>query len=144
MTTTNVFMEFDSSWHKEYKSEEDFQCWDAYPKYRWLFNKLEVSLKLGYDCGPAGVPITKAGNYIIRPIYNLYGMSVGVRKQWLRIEDADDIQKHKFMPAGYYWCEWFEGNHYSVDYNPQYGVKLFTTVSPIFSLEGITFLNVEV
>ena len=49
MTTNNVFMEFDSSWHKEYKSEEDYQCWDAYPQYRWLFNKLEVSLKLGYD-----------------------------------------------------------------------------------------------
>lgn len=37
--------------------EEDYEAWEEYPQYRWLFNKLEVSSKLGYDCGPACVPI---------------------------------------------------------------------------------------
>ena len=122
MTTTNIFMEFDSSWHKEYKSEEDYQCWDAYPQYRWLFNKLEVSLKLGYDCGPAGVPITKAGNYIIRPIYNLYGMGIGAHKKYLDPDKhGDDMIHHKHIPPGYFWCEWIDGTHYSVDFMKQDG-----------------------
>ena len=122
MTTTNIFMEFDSSWHKEYKSEEDYQCWDAYPQYRWLFNKLEVSLKLGYDCGPAGVPITKAGNYIIRPIYNLYGMGIGAHKKYLDPDKhGDDMIHHKHIPPGYFWCEWIDGTHHSVDFMKQDG-----------------------
>ena len=32
--------------------DEDYQAWDAYPQHRWVFNKLEVALKLGYKAGP--------------------------------------------------------------------------------------------
>jgi hypothetical protein len=28
--------------------EEDYEAWEAYPQYRWVFNKLELSMRLGY------------------------------------------------------------------------------------------------
>lgn len=73
-------------------------------------------MKLGYNCGPACVPVNDSGMYVVRPIYNLYGMGVGAFKKWLRREDSEAITRHKFIPPGYFWCEFFEGEHYSVDY----------------------------
>ena len=96
--------------------DEDEEAWVAFPHHRWVFNKLDVAFRLGYHAGPACVPVEKDGMYIVRPIYNLYGMSVGAKKQWLRIQDAEDIKRHRFMPAGHFWCEFFEGTHYSIDY----------------------------
>jgi hypothetical protein len=97
--------------------DEDYEAWEKFPEHRWIFNKLELSLKLGYNCGPACVPVRNTGNYVVRPIYNLYGMGVGAHRLFLRgSEDRDDMTKHKFIPPGHFWCEWFEGNHYSIDY----------------------------
>ena len=102
--------------------EEDFQCWQEYKTQRWVFNKLEVAMKLGYDCGPAGVPITKDGYYIVRPIYNLYGMGIGAKKKYLSLkDDSEDMIHHKHIPPGYFWCEWFSGKHHSVDFKKQNG-----------------------
>jgi len=96
---------------------EDYEAWEAYPQHRWLFNKLELSSRLGYDCGPACVPIKKTGNYIIRPIYNLCGMGIGAHKKFLDVNiHAEKMIYHKHIPPGYFWCEWFDGNHYSIDY----------------------------
>jgi len=96
--------------------DEDYQAWNEYPQYRWCMNKLELSLKLGYHAGPAGIPIEKTGWYIIRPVYNPYGMGIGAHKKWIDIADADAMSDHKHIPPGYFWCEWFEGAHYSIDY----------------------------
>ena len=96
---------------------EDWQAWLAYPEQRWVFNKLEVSDRLGYHCGPAGVPIEKKGYYVVRPIYNLYGMGIGSHKVYLDPEkNHDDMIEHKFIPPGYFWCEWKDGAHFSIDY----------------------------
>lgn len=95
---------------------EDYQAWEAYPDYRWVFNKLELSLRLGYHAGPAGIPVDKTGWYIVRPVYNPYGMGIGAHKKWLSVDDADAMSDHKHIPPGYFWCEWFEGAHYSIDY----------------------------
>tara|TARA_R110000868_G_scaffold282471_2_gene542738 strand:+ start:3448 stop:4086 length:639 start_codon:yes stop_codon:yes gene_type:complete len=88
----------------------DNEAWVKYPKYHKWFNKLYLSELLGYDCGPAGLAPTKSGWYIIRPIYNLLGMGVGARVEY--IYAGDD----KKIPAGYFWCEAFSGNHYSATY----------------------------
>jgi len=97
--------------------EEDYEAWEAYPHHRWLFNKLEVSQKFGYECGPACVPIKKTGNYIIRPIYNLYGMGIGAHKKFLDVNiHAEKMIYHKHIPPGYFWCEWLDGTHYSIDF----------------------------
>jgi len=97
--------------------EEDFEAWNAYPQHRWVFNKLEVALRMGYDAGPTGVPISKAGMHIVRPTYNLYGMGIGAKKIYLDPEkDADDMIALAHVPPGHFWCEYFEGKHLSVDY----------------------------
>ena len=95
---------------------EDYEAWVKYPEHRWVYNKLELSLKLGYDAGPACVPITKSGNYVIRPIYNLYGMGIGAKIVHLDASVIDDMKNHAAVPPGYFWCEAFEGTHYSVDF----------------------------
>jgi len=96
--------------------EEDHEAWDQYPEHRWLFNKLEVALRMGYRAGPSGVPIKKAGDYIVRPTYNLYGMGIGARKMYLDPEkDSEDMIALAHVPPGYFWCEYLEGEHLSID-----------------------------
>lgn len=77
------------------------------PDDLWCVDKLILSKKLGYVCGPAGV-VPPPGEYIVRPIMNLKMMSVGARRQYL---DSDSI------PDGYFWCELFTGRHLSFDYH---------------------------
>lgn len=96
---------------------DDVDAWEFYPQNRWIFNKLEVALKLGHDSGPACVPISKKGKYIVRPIYNLYGMGIGAKIIELDPEtDSQAIRDHAYLSPGYFWCEYFKGDHVSVDY----------------------------
>jgi hypothetical protein len=74
----------------------------------WCVDKLILSKKLGYTCGPAGIAPLVPGEYIVRPIVNLKMMSVGATIQYL---DSDSI------PDGYFWCELFAGRHRSFDYH---------------------------
>lgn len=89
---------------------EDFQAWQSFPYVRHWFNKLYVAEAFGYRCGPGGVPPSKSGFYCVRPIYNLDGMSVGARKQWIEAGDRTGVE------PGYFWCEWFDGDQYSITY----------------------------
>lgn len=75
----------------------------------WLFDKLILSRRLGYVCGPAGVPVPQAGVYIVRPVTNLQGMGRGASLQHL-----ESSTNH--LEPGYFWCEVFCGQHLSVDY----------------------------
>ena len=101
--------------------DEDYQAWEEYPQHRWVFNKLEVALKLGYKAGPACVPLPKTSNTlfkaIIRPIYNLYGMGISAKVKTFRpMIDNEFIVNHGYISPGHFWCEYFEGTHYSIDY----------------------------
>ena len=91
----------------------DIEAYQSYPHLRHWYNKLWLSEQLGYNCGPASIAPRISGNYIIRPIMNLSGMGVGAKKVWI---DAGD---HSKVPPGYFWCEWFYGNQYSVTYEWQ-------------------------
>ena len=73
----------------------------------WCVDKLILSKKLGYVCGPAGIVPPYPGKYVVRPIMNLKMMSRGASIQYL---DSDSI------PDGYFWCEVFTGRHLSFDY----------------------------
>lgn len=95
---------------------DDYEAWKIYPKHRNWFNKLWLSDKLGYDCGPSGVAPTVSREYIIRPIYNLAGMGVGARIEYI---EADDYTK---VEPGYFWCELFTGEQLSVSYEFEHGV----------------------
>lgn len=87
---------------------------DAWKKCRnedlWVFDKLILSKKLGYRCGPAGVEVPVPGYYVVRPITNTFGMGVGAEVKYLKHE-TDHLGPGKF------WCKQFHGPHYSVDYH---------------------------
>lgn len=78
----------------------------------WLFDKLILSKKLGYMCGPAGVTPPKTGPYIVRPCVNYRMMSAGASIEYLS-DQFDNLEK---VPHGYFWCELFKGRHLSFDY----------------------------
>ncbi len=88
----------------------DIQAYQKYPTLRHWYNKLWLSEKLGYNCGPASIAPEKSDWYIVRPIINLSGMGVGASKVWI------DKNDHSKVSPGYFWCQWFEGNQYSVTY----------------------------
>ena len=90
-------------------TEEDLVWKNIDPDHIWILDKLILSKKLGYNCGPVGVDVNTPGWYIVRPCVNMMGLGLGAEKVWL--------EKDTFhLPVGYFWCEWFEGRHLSVDY----------------------------
>ena len=93
---------------------EDWDLWTKKPEYHWVFNKLEIALLCGHHAGPCPALPSAAGYYCVRPIYNLYGMGLHAEKIWLETDDNGEVM-NKTHP-GSFWCEWFEGAHYSIDY----------------------------
>jgi hypothetical protein len=79
------------------------------PNDMWVLDKLILSKKLGYRCGPVGINVPKPDYYIVRPCVNALGLGLGTEKLWL--EDTTD-----HLPLGFFWCEFFEGRHLSVDF----------------------------
>lgn len=98
---------------------EDILWKDINPDHIWMLDKLILSRKLGYNCGPAGTDVPKPGWYIVRPCVNAMGLGLGSQKMYLEYETMH-------LPYGTFWCEWFEGRHYSVDYWPKFGTKVYT------------------
>ena len=94
------FLECDDEWNQ------------IHPSDLWVYNKLFLSRSLGYTCGPAGTTVPKSDFYIVRPSFNLFGMSLFARKEWIK-KRTDDMHPSEF------WCEIFEGEHLSVDYHNQ-------------------------
>lgn len=90
---------------------EDSDAWIKYPQYRKFFDKLYLAQLLGYDCGPSGLAPSRSDWYIVRPTYNLSGMSAGARIQYIESGDYSCVE------PGYFWCEVFTGQHISVTYN---------------------------
>ena len=90
---------------------EDYQVWQDVPAFRRLYNKLDLSLRLGYTCGPAGVPVPKTAEYVVRPIINLSGMGATSYIQKIKKDIDHDV------PLGYFWCEMFTGDHISINYS---------------------------
>jgi len=100
--------------------DNDYSAWvNADVDDLWLFDKLILSRRLGYCCGPAGVPVPHAGVYVVRPITNLAGMGIDASFQY--------CGPYTSLPPGYFWCEVFAGQHLSIDY--EYG-------RPVLSVEG--------
>ena len=76
----------------------------------WVLDKLILSRKMYYNCGPVGLDVPKPGYYIVRPCVNMLGLGLGAQRVWL---DCDTTH----LPVGHFWCEWFEGRHLSIDYH---------------------------
>lgn len=75
----------------------------------WVLDKLILSRKLGYTCGPVGLDVPTPEYYIVRPCVNMLGLGLGAERVWIEKDTTD-------LPIGYFWCEWFEGRHLSIDY----------------------------
>ena len=75
----------------------------------WVYNKLILAMKCGHLCGPTGVPVSRQGYYVVRPMFNLLGMGRHARIEWIK-----DFTDH-FHPSEF-WCEVFHGEHISVDF----------------------------
>lgn len=88
--------------------EEVWQIID--PDDMWVLDKLILSKKLRYKCGPTGTDVLISGHYIVRPCVNAFGL--GLDTQITYIKDSTD-----HLPPGHFWCEVFEGRHLSVDYH---------------------------
>jgi len=94
-----------------YEYTEEDRVWKTIdPNHMWVLDKLILSKKLGYKCGPIGIDVPVPGWYIVRPCVNAMGLGLGAEKVWLEEETMH-------LPLGYFWCEWFEGRHLSVDYH---------------------------
>jgi hypothetical protein len=80
------------------------------PNDIWALDKLILSRKLGYVCGPVGLDVPVPGYYIVRPCVNMLGLGLGAQRVWL---ETDTVKQS----LGYFWCEWFKGRHLSIDYH---------------------------
>lgn len=105
--------------------DNDADAWAAFPQHRDWFDKLRLSLRFGYACGPTGVPPQRSDHYVVRPIYNLLGMGAGARIEFINAGD-DSV-----VPPGFFWCEIFRGKHLSITYRWEGGWQ------PISCWEGI-------
>ncbi len=90
--------------------QDDDEAYNQFPNLQKWYNKLWLAQKLGYNCGPAGTTPDKDGKFVVRPIMNLSGMGVGAKV--IEIKSGD----YNSVPSGSFWCEYFDGYHYSVDY----------------------------
>ena len=67
-------------------TEED-KVWKTIdPEHIWVMDKLILSKKLGYNCGPVGIDVPTPGYYIVRPCVNALGLGLGAQKVWLEKE----------------------------------------------------------
>tara|TARA_B100001057_G_scaffold493570_1_gene588280 strand:+ start:385 stop:1005 length:621 start_codon:yes stop_codon:yes gene_type:complete len=103
---------------KRFLDEWENLCWsDTDPEDLWMFDKLLLSKRLGYKCGPVGTAVPEPGKYIVRPCINPMGLGLGAEIQNI-------MRRTDHLPPGHFWCEIFDGDHVSVDY--EYGKPTLT------------------
>lgn len=95
------------NWDEIYYDHEAIEFMD--PEDLWIYDKLIVSKKLGYVCGPVGVDVPYPGHYILRPTINFLGMGLGTKR--VKLIKSTDRQS-----PGYFWSQEFQGRHLSIDY----------------------------
>lgn len=91
------------------ESAEELVWKNIKPEHIWVLDKLILSRKMYYKCGPVGLNVPEPGYYIVRPCVNLMGLGLGAQKVYIE-------KSTNHLPLGYFWCEWFDGRHLSVDY----------------------------
>jgi hypothetical protein len=93
-------------------SVSDRDVYDQCPvHWLWIFDKLIIARKQGVLAAPAGIPVPRSGEYIVRPITNMRMMGRGAQKMWIQAGDDEPV------PDGFFWSEVLTGPHLSVDYH---------------------------
>ena len=88
----------------------DAEAWQRYPKLRWVYDRLQLSQALGYECGPAGTLPPRRGIWFVKPLINLNGMGVGA---CAREYDGGPVFP---VRPGSFWMPRFAGRHLSIDF----------------------------
>jgi hypothetical protein len=89
----------------------DYDSYHLVPQAdRWMFNKLILAERLGYDCGPIGTKPSAQTDVIVRPCYNISGMGRGGFFEYDQWPFAAQANVPNANP-GYFWCERFTGLH---------------------------------
>lgn len=119
--------------------DTDVEGWQiAHPDDSWVYDKLIVSKKLKYVCGPSGMDVPKPDVYCVRPITNMHGMGLSAK-----FEHLDKNTDH--LHPGEFWCETFYGKHISVDYLDTKPVLTVIgerdTMSPIYKWDKWTKID---
>src|SRR5262245_8411681 len=94
---------------RELPTLTDAEAWQRYPQLRWLYDRLQLSLALGYECGPAGTLPPRPGTWFVKPIVNLNGMGVDAYAQ--RYDGGSAFR----VRPGSFWMPHFRGRHFSID-----------------------------
>jgi hypothetical protein len=90
----------------------DCDVWNQCPRdWLWIYDKLIVARKQDIMAAPAGIPVPRDGEYCVRPITNIRMMGRGAKKTFIHRGDDEAV------PDGFFWSEWLEGRHISVDYH---------------------------
>lgn len=87
---------------------DDPDCWQLYPKHKWVYDKLKVAETQGLEAGPHGVA-PRSFPVFSKPIVNLRGMGIGSRV----IASAAGMEHH-YQP-GHMWMPLLSGDHVSTD-----------------------------
>ena len=87
---------------------DDPDCWNWYPDYRWVYDKLKIAASQGLVCGPHGVA---PPHYPVfsKPMMNMKGMGIGS----CVINCAAEFE-HYYEP-GHMWMALLRGEHVSTD-----------------------------
>ncbi len=87
---------------------DDIDCWEWFPQYRYVYDKLHVARSQGV---PAGTMHDVPGLFPVfaKPRINLHGMGLGTRI----VHSRDDFTTH--MTPDLMWMELFTGAHTSSD-----------------------------
>ncbi len=87
---------------------DDPDCWNWYPKHRWIYDKLKIAESQGLISGPHGVMPPRFPVFS-KPMMNMKGMGIGSRL----IATAAEFD-HAYQP-GHMWMELLKGPHVSTD-----------------------------
>jgi hypothetical protein len=87
---------------------DDPDCWNWYPEYRWVYDKLKIASSQSLACGPHGVMPPRFPVFS-KPMMNMKGMGIGSHV----IATASEFD-HAYQP-GHMWMELLKGAHVSTD-----------------------------
>ena len=87
---------------------EDGDAWAWYPKYKWVYNKLEIAERQGFVCGPHGLQ-PPSFPVFSKPVFNMRGMGVGSRVM-------RTLEEYKaFQRPGHIWMPQLKGERVPSD-----------------------------
>lgn len=86
----------------------DDSAWEYFCNHNWIYDKLLLSQLNDIPCAPYGVYPTEYP-VIVKPITNLLGGGTGSRK----VSNEEELEK--YLLPGFFWMNYFEGDHLSFD-----------------------------